>query len=109
MPYMSAQATLQNNSWRRLQILQRGHVFLDLDAISCHIQRPGAGKVHLPEAPSACENTAIRECPFNGGFGCWHYVILPSKVMAKAFSAGFHLAIHRALLRPVGSSALVAK
>ncbi|MDP9695875.1 UNVERIFIED_ORG: hypothetical protein J2X79_003452 [Arthrobacter globiformis] len=48
----------------------------------------------------------IRECPFNGGFGGWLYVILPSKVMAKAFSAGFHRAAHRALL---GSSARVAR
>lgn len=36
-------------------------------------------------------------------------MILPSNVIAKAFSAGFHLVAHRALPFPVGSSARVAK
>ena len=35
-------------------------------------------------------------------------VIRPSKVIAKALSASFHLMVHRALPLPVGSSDLVA-
>jgi len=33
----------------------------------------------------------------------------PSKVIAKAFNAGFHLIVHLALPLPVGSSDLVAR
>ena len=33
----------------------------------------------------------------------------PSKVMANALSAAFHLITHRALPRPVGSSARVTR
>ena len=36
-------------------------------------------------------------------------LIRPSKVIANAFSAGFHLITHRALPLPVGSSDLVTR
>ena len=49
-------------------------------------------------------------CPINGGCGRAHgWLIRPSKAIANALSAGFHLVAQRALPRPVGSSERVTR
>lgn len=54
------------------------------------------------------------ECHMNGGRGLWRSswlegLMRPSKVIANAFSAAFHLMTQRALPRPVGSSDRVTR